>query len=139
MKTLAIAIAALTLIASCRGAPPNEKILTEGCTALMQNDPEIMQGMLEMSGTTLDKFCPCYAKTIIAGETKIDLHKDVLSLIVETRQANNIGVEDAVDLIETRIESGEIDLFTAEELDSTGDDFQAVAGSFAPDGVCPVS
>ncbi|MEO0549453.1 MAG: hypothetical protein AAFZ91_05995 [Pseudomonadota bacterium] len=139
MNKIYLIATAAALMASCRGAPPNEKLLTQGCLALMANDPEISGGLLNASGTTSDIFCPCYAKTIIAGETKVDLHKEVLVEIVNTREANNVGVEDAVDLIEDRIESGEVDLFTSEQLDSTGDDFQDIAGRFEENGACPIS
>ncbi|MDJ0921184.1 MAG: hypothetical protein QNI84_08645 [Henriciella sp.] len=139
MKKLTFAIAAAAMIASCQGAPPNETILTQNCLALMENDPEVTGGLLAASGTTADKFCPCYATTILADETKIDLHKEIILKIVETRQANNVGVEEAVDLIEDMIERGEVDSFTSEQLDGTGDDFQDIAGSFEENGVCPVS
>jgi len=137
MKTIMACLAGTLLLVGCKGAPPNEKILSEGCQQLFSGDAEIISSIVEDTNADLETFCGCYAQTIVQDPVKTDLHKDALVAINTARAANNIGVEAAVQVVEAQIVSGANDLFSAEELDGTGDDFQAVGESMAGTGQCP--
>ena len=138
IKQIGIVVVAGALTA-CWGAPPNEKLLTGLCVDLISNDARILQDIAGEAGTDLDGFCGCYAKTMIADPVKTALHKDVIGAMVEARKDGDRGVEDAAQYVEGLIESGEIDTFTEQQLDSTGDDFQRISDDMrAEGGVCPV-
>ena len=138
IKQLAILAAAGTLTA-CWGAPPDEKILNGLCVDLISGDSRIVEDIAGEAGTDLDGFCACYAKTIAADTAKTALHKDAISAMVAARTDGDRGVEAAAKHVESLIESGEIDTFTADQLDSTGDDYQLVSGEMrAAGGVCPL-
>ena len=137
MKTIMACLAGTLLLVGCNGAPPNEKILSEGCQQLLGGDAEILASIVEDTKADLETYCGCYAQTIVQDSVKTDLHKNVLVAINTAREANGVGVEAAVKVVEAQIVSGANDLFSAEELDGTGDDFQAVSASMAGTGQCP--
>ncbi len=138
MKSL-FAIAVSTIILSaCNGAPPNEKILTGLCQDIFAGDDQIVRMLASDASTDLDSFCNCYAATIAADAVKLPLHKDVVMAIAEARKSAGGGAEDAAGKVEEMIQSGEIDTFTEEQLDSTGDDFQRIAEAMNENGgSCP--
>ncbi len=139
MKHTALAMAATILLTACFGAPPNEKILATGCQDIFRGDARIIQTIVTDAGTNLEDYCSCYAKTIVAGETKIDLHKDVVQALVLARNDGALGAEAAASIVEEQVESGEIDLFTEDQLDQTGEDFQQVSEEIGDNGgACPI-
>lgn len=138
IRQLTILLAAGTLTA-CWGAPPNEKILNGLCVDLISGDTRVLEDIAVEAGTDLNGFCACYAKTIVADTAKTALHKDAINAMVAARNDGERGVESAAQHVESQIESGEIDTFTAEQLDSTGDDYQLVSEEMrAAGGVCPL-
>jgi hypothetical protein len=138
MKSV-FAIAVSTIILSaCNGAPQNEKILTGLCQDIFAGDDQIVRMLASDASTDLDSFCNCYAATIAADAVKLPLHKDVVMAIAEARKSAGGGAEDAAGKVEEMIQSGEIDTFTEEQLDSTGDDFQLIAEAMNENGgSCP--
>jgi len=138
IKKIGVIVSAAAVTA-CWGAPPDEKILAGLCTDLITGDTRILEDIAGESGTDLDGFCACYAKTIVADPEKTALHKDAINAMVEARKDGDRGVEDAAEYVSSQIEAGEIDTFTAQQLDSTGRDYQDISEEMAAEGgVCPV-
>lgn len=138
IKKIGVIVSA-AVVTACWGAPPDEKILAGLCTDLITGDTRILEDIAGESGTDLDGFCACYAKTIVADPEKTALHKDAISAMVEARKDGDRGVEDAAEYVSSQIEAGEIDTFTAQQLDSTGRDYQDISEEMAAEGgVCPV-
>ncbi len=137
IKHIAIVASAAALTA-CWGAPPDEKILNGLCVDLLSGDTRVLEDLAGEAGVGVDAFCACYAKTIVADAAKTTLHKDAISAMVEARKDGDRGVEAAARHVQDLIESGEIDTFTEDQLDSTGDDFQSVSRDMGENGgVCP--
>ena len=137
IKPIAI-IATIAALTACFGAPPNEKILTDLCTDLMTGDRRVSEDIAGEAGTDVAGFCGCYAQTIVADPVKTALHKDAISAMVEARKDSDRGVEDAAKFVQEQIKSGEIDTFTEEQLDSTGDDYQNISDIMSANGgSCP--
>jgi hypothetical protein len=124
----------LALAAGCNGAPPDEKILTDLCVGIFTGDAQITRLLAADANSDLDAFCACYGATIAADDAKLPLHKDVVGAIAEARTDTSMGAEDAAEAVEEMIRSGEIDTFTEEQLDSTGDDFQMVSELMGENG-----
>lgn len=132
---LVVAGAALT---ACWGAPPNEKLLNGLCVDLLTGDERIVEDIVGSAQTDMAGFCSCYAATIVSDNAKTALHKDAINAMVEARKDGNRGVEDAARHVQDQIEAGEIDTFTEEQLDSTGDDFQRISNEMgSAGGSCP--
>jgi hypothetical protein len=139
MRHKLIAIAATIAMTACNGAPPNEKILTGLCTDLFDGDAQLIKVLVSDINLTVPEFCGCYAKTILADSEKTALHKDAVGAIVEVRKAEGLGAEQAASKVEDMIKNGEIDTFNAEQLDSTGDDFQDIGEAFEDTGSFPAT
>lgn len=139
MKRLIGLAVSVSVLSACWGAPPNEKILTGLCQDAFVGDEQIANMLAGESGTDLDTFCSCYAATIVTDPVKTSLHKDVLNAIAVAREGASRGAEDAADRVEDLIESGEIDTFTEDHLEATGDELQRISESMNENGgVCPV-
>lgn len=140
MKTLFAIAVSTVILSACNGAPPNEKILTGLCQDIFAGDDQIVRMLASDASTDLDGFCACYGATIAADAVKLPLHKDVVLAIAEARKSAGGGAEDAAEKVEEMIQSGEIDTFTEDQLDSTGDDFQRISEAMHENGgVCPAT
>lgn len=140
MKYIAAMFAAASVLTACNGAPPNEKLLTQLCTDVFEGDARTAGMIAGETGTDLETFCGCFATQTVAGETKIDLHKEILQTMVTIRTENNFDVERTADRVEDQIESGEIDGFTSEQFDELGDVFQDLSMEIGrANGACPTS
>jgi len=139
MKVSMVALgAALILAAGCRGAPPNEKILTQQCDTLFAEPDLAEQASRNPDGVSMAEFCACYAKTVVADTSLIDLHKEVLVQMNNTVEAEGLTADDAAKSIEAKIDAGDFEGFTGSELDDVGDYLQDIAGSMVEnEGVCP--
>lgn len=138
MKYLFSAAAAAFVLSACDGAPPNEKILTQLCTDLFEGDTRSVTMIMDDTGTDLATFCGCFASQTVAEGTKIDLYKDILIQMTELQSTGDLDVDDTADLIEEKLESGEIDTFNENDFESLGDYFQDLSiGMGGTDGACP--
>lgn len=140
MKHLFVATAAISLLSSCGGAPPNEKILTDSCTELFSGDARSESMITEDAGTDVASFCACYAVQTVADTETTALHKDILTEMVSIKTAGGLNVEDTADRIEDGIESGAIDTFSEAQFDALGDEFQALSRAMYDNGgSCPTT
>lgn len=138
MKYLCSAAAAAFVLSACNGAPPNEEILSQLCTDLFDGDTRSITMITEDTGADLATFCGCFAEQTVAEGTKIDLYKDILVQMTDLQSAENLDVDDTADLIEDKLESGEIDSFNENDFESLGDYFQDLAINMGgTNGACP--
>ncbi|MEO0607568.1 MAG: hypothetical protein AAFY82_05005 [Pseudomonadota bacterium] len=140
MKHLIAAVAAITVMTACNGAPPNQKVLTDLCSDLFVGDTRTAGMITGEAGTDLATFCSCFAAQTVAEADKIDVHKDILLTMVEIRSAGNLTVEDTADALEAKFDSGDIDGISEQDFDDLGDYFQDLSIEMkAAGGTCPVS
>ena len=140
MKYIIATLAAASVLSACNGAPPNEKLLTQLCTQVFEGDARTAGMIAGDAGTDLDAFCGCFASQTVSGESKIDLHKEILQTMVTIRTDNNFDVERTADQVEDQIESGDITGFTSEQFDDLGDVFQDLSIDMnQAGGSCPTS
>lgn len=136
MMRIILAISASLVLGACWGAPPEEKILSGLCVDILKDDANIERSLIADTGTDLQGYCSCYAKYTVQYPERTALHKDVLSTMVAAR-TGGMDPEQAAKAVEAQIEAGEVDTFTAEQLDDVGDDFQDVSMKMEDTGSCP--
>ena len=140
MKTAYASITAALFLTGCWGAPPNEKLLTQACSTLLENDTElVMEFAGENASVTLDSFCSCYGASFANAPELTGVHKDVLNALNVARVETGGDVDRAARNVNDAISAGTIDTFTAAQLAEVGDYFEGVGESMAPDGKCPAA
>lgn len=140
MKYVITSVAAVSVLSACFGAPPNEKILDGFCVELFEDDARTAGIIAQEAKSDLAEFCSCYAQTAIKDTATLALHKDILVEMTTVKGDNALSVEQTADLIEDRIEAGEIDTFTASDFEDLGDYFQDLSQDMGEaGGTCPAS
>lgn len=138
MRNLLGLIVSASVLGGCWGAPPDEKLLTGLCQDIFVGDEEIVTMLARESGADLETFCTCYAATIVTDPAQTSVHKDVINAIAVAREETSGGAETAAERVEEMIQSGEIDTFTEDQLEETGEAFQRISEGMKDNGgACP--
>ncbi len=136
---LAFSIVALGLgLTACIGAPSDEAVLEEKCTALFTASSKSAEEISSFSGgASVEVFCSCYAQSLATSGTDIELHKTVLGTMVNTMGNGGLDIERVAEQVENAIDSGEITAFNENQLQQVGEDLEGIAETMeGQNGTC---
>ena len=148
MKYSAIVLAGC-LLAACNGSgegggdaagDTSAKTTASLCSQLLDGDTEATQE-LSQDGTTPAGFCTCFDATMdgmpAADKAK---HTAVVGAVIALRKASSVGVDEAAELLEEQLRSGEGGhKFSEEDFENTGRLISDIQDQIEDGGSCAAS